>query len=314
MAASVLQAVFADDGFAGGSGTTQAVTLTVTAGSTLYVVATCDNTGAVSMSCADNVNGTYGTQLDTTLNDATDGALLAAFRFVNAAAGSTTVTITYGSTITFKGICVFEVGGVKTSSSLDGHTGQVQLTPTTTTDATTSSNASSSNQPALVVGLCINASGTQTPAAGTGFTSNGTGWTAGTPQARAESKRVTATGNQAATFTAGVNGGHLTVVAVFDEISGPTINTQPTNQSVIVGSTANFTISATTSGGTLHYQWKANGSNVGTDTNSYTTAATVMGDDGTIITCVVSDDNGSTTSNNALLNVYIVAALTWITA
>jgi hypothetical protein len=95
--------------------------------------------------------------------------------------------------------------------------------------------------------------------------------------------------------------------------AGPTITSQPSSVAVYVGQTANFTISATGTG-TLHYQWKVNGSNVGTDANSYTTGATVLADDGNQITCDVTDDNGTVTSATAILTVLPTVALAWVTA
>lgn len=98
---------------------------------------------------------------------------------------------------------------------------------------------------------------------------------------------------------------------VLPAAAGPTINTHPQNSTVYQGQTANFTISATGTG-TLHYQWKDDGSNVGTDSNSYTTAATVLGDNGAQITCVVTDDNGNATSNAATLTVIPTASIAWL--
>lgn len=88
--------------------------------------------------------------------------------------------------------------------------------------------------------------------------------------------------------------------------AGPTITAQPTSQTVFEGNTATFNITATGTG-TLHYQWKFNGSNVGTDTNSYARSNCVFADNGAIVTCAVTDDNGTTTSSNAYLYVLITA-------
>lgn len=95
-------------------------------------------------------------------------------------------------------------------------------------------------------------------------------------------------------------------LAIFKALTGPTINTQPTDQRAAEGSTATFTVSATTSGGTLHYQWKrqdpggGSWSNVGTDSSSYTTGSgTRSTDSGALFKCTVSDDNGSVDSNAA---------------
>ena len=97
------------------------------------------------------------------------------------------------------------------------------------------------------------------------------------------------------------------------EALGPTINTQPQNVTTYVGNTANFTVSATTSGGTLTYQWKLNGVNVSTGTGgttaSYTTDVLAGSDNGNSYTVVVSDDNGSTTSSAAILTLYILSLI-----
>lgn len=93
----------------------------------------------------------------------------------------------------------------------------------------------------------------------------------------------------------------------------PSVTVQPQTQQVREGQTATFNITASGTG-TLHYQWKANGSNVGSDADGYTTAAAAMADNGTVITCVVTDDNGSVTSGQAILVVYEVPPVAWFRA
>lgn len=82
----------------------------------------------------------------------------------------------------------------------------------------------------------------------------------------------------------------------------PTITAQPTGQSVVAGQTATFTVTAT---GTapLTYQWKKDGGNVGTNSNTHTTPITTLDDDGAVFTVVVSNAAGSRTSSNATLTV-----------
>ena len=83
----------------------------------------------------------------------------------------------------------------------------------------------------------------------------------------------------------------------------PTINTQPANQSVTTGQSATFSVTAI---GTapLDYQWKKGGSNIfGATSSTYTTDATVIGDNGEVFTVEVSNSAGSVTSNSARLNV-----------
>lgn len=84
--------------------------------------------------------------------------------------------------------------------------------------------------------------------------------------------------------------------------AGPTVTDQPDNQNAYPGEVATFTVAATTSGGTLNYQWKFNGANVGTNSTTYT-RTTVIGDDAGLITVDITDDNGTVTSATAILRV-----------
>ena len=91
----------------------------------------------------------------------------------------------------------------------------------------------------------------------------------------------------------------------------PTITVQPpTNKTVALGVSADFTVTATSSD-TLTYQWQVSAdggstwANVGTDSNSYTTANTTKVDNGTQYRCYVYDAayNTSVTSDKATLTV-----------
>jgi len=99
----------------------------------------------------------------------------------------------------------------------------------------------------------------------------------------------------------------------FGSPAAPTITTPPANMTVNVGQTATFTVVAT--GGTLTYQWKKNGVNVvggvGGTTATYTTPATVAGDDGAQFTVAVTDGTGTATSAPpAILTVNVQPAIT----
>lgn len=83
----------------------------------------------------------------------------------------------------------------------------------------------------------------------------------------------------------------------------PAISTQPTNQTVLEGATATFTVTAT---GTapLSYQWKKGGTAVtGATSASYTTPATVLADSGSSFTVTVTNPAGNLTSAAATLTV-----------
>jgi hypothetical protein len=83
----------------------------------------------------------------------------------------------------------------------------------------------------------------------------------------------------------------------------PTISTQPRSQTVSAGATATFSVVAAGSG-TLAYQWEKNGTAVaGATSASYTTPATVAGDNGASFTVVISDSAGQVTSSAATLTV-----------
>lgn len=83
--------------------------------------------------------------------------------------------------------------------------------------------------------------------------------------------------------------------------TAPSITTQPTDQTVSVGTAATFSVTAT---GTapLTYQWKKNGVDIsGATSSSYTTDATSMSDSGTSYSVTVSNTAGSASSNSAQL-------------
>lgn len=89
------------------------------------------------------------------------------------------------------------------------------------------------------------------------------------------------------------------------DLPRPTIDTQPQNASINEGQNTTLTVAATTSGGTLSYQWYQGvsgdtSSPVGTDSSSYTTA-TLSETIGYWVQ--VTDDNGSTDSDTAVVTV-----------
>jgi Immunoglobulin domain len=91
------------------------------------------------------------------------------------------------------------------------------------------------------------------------------------------------------------------------------IGTQPANQSVTVGQSATFVVTA---GGTapLAYQWQKNGSNLANaNAASYATPATATADNGAKFAVVVSNSAGTVTSASAMLTVTAAPAAPMIT-
>jgi xyloglucan-specific exo-beta-1,4-glucanase len=90
--------------------------------------------------------------------------------------------------------------------------------------------------------------------------------------------------------------------------AAPVITTQPGAQSVTVGQSATFSVSATGTPAPT-WQWRRNGTTiVGATAASYATPATVAGDNGASFSCVVSNSAGSVTSSSATLSVTAVPA------
>src|SRR5581483_4456234 len=88
----------------------------------------------------------------------------------------------------------------------------------------------------------------------------------------------------------------------------PSITAQPANQSVSVGQSATFSVTATGSA-PLNYQWQKNGSNIdGATSATYTTPPATPADNGSHFQVVVTNSAGSVTSSAATLNVGTTAA------
>jgi Immunoglobulin I-set domain/PQQ enzyme repeat len=86
--------------------------------------------------------------------------------------------------------------------------------------------------------------------------------------------------------------------------SAITITTQPVSQSVTIGQTATFSVTATSGSPPLSYQWQKNGAAITAATSSsYTTPATTILDGGEKFTVVVTDATDTVTGSAATLTV-----------
>jgi hypothetical protein len=89
-------------------------------------------------------------------------------------------------------------------------------------------------------------------------------------------------------------------------VINPIVTTDPSNDTAVAGEANSASFSVVASGTALSYQWRKNGSNVGTNSSSLTFTPT-SADDQASIDCVVSSSRPSTstdTSNAATLTVY----------
>jgi hypothetical protein len=93
----------------------------------------------------------------------------------------------------------------------------------------------------------------------------------------------------------------ITNIAILNVL--PIITQQPQNVAVKEGTAATFTISGAPGCGDLHYQWKKNGTNTGSDAPQLTVYNVRLSDNGSVITCDVNNQCESSTSNPAILNI-----------
>jgi hypothetical protein len=127
---------------------------------------------------------------------------------------------------------------------------------------------------------------------------------------------ATVSGDNGATFRVMVTNSVTTITSSSATLTvnaasvGPSITTQPANQTVTVGQSATFSVVAT---GTapLGYQWQKNNTNIANATAaSYTTPATVSGDNGATFRVVVTNPVTSINSNAATLTVNPIVSST----
>ena len=237
---------------------------------------------------ADTLGNTYTARGNVT--EAGTGQVLYQFTAsITTGGAANTVTATYNASTSNRGITVTEAVGTYDASNTGTDTGN---NPTTAVSATNSA------QPATLYMLCNDVQG-GTPAVGTGFTNIGTGWATLGLNYRAQYKTVTSVGSQSGDFgNAGFDRCNTGLVILLDA-SAPAITVQPADQTVNAGDTANFSVTAT---GATSYQWKKNGSNVGTNSSSYSLTA-AYADQGAQITVDCINGTGTTTSSAATLRV-----------
>jgi len=203
--------------------TTVSDTITgVTAGNHIVAHVGCDD-GAGTITISGVSDGTAYSLGDAKRVDTGNNQFGTVYYLENAGSGSHTVTATAtGGTPTNMVLRLFEVSGLQTSASLDKNTGQAQASPGTGADGVSSgATATTANANDFIMGFTQNTgeapSGTSAITAGTGFTKSGTA-----DYMACESKSVSSTGTQTATFTQSVNVARVTHVIAFKEISsGP---------------------------------------------------------------------------------------------
>jgi Immunoglobulin domain/Immunoglobulin I-set domain len=124
---------------------------------------------------------------------------------------------------------------------------------------------------------------------------------------------VTVSGDSGSIFTVTVSNPDGTVTsnpATLTVTTAPVITVPPASQTVTVGQTATFSVTAVGTG-PLTYQWSKGGVPItGATSSTYTTPATVSGDSGSTFTVTVTNSVGSATGGPATLTVTTVPVIT----
>lgn len=279
-------------GYDGASNTTCATAAkSTTSGNSLLVgFLSQEGVGTANISsCADTAGNTF-TAL-TEIDGEGGGALARWFYCHNITGNASNVcTGTWSAATRYKHAIQIEISGLANQTPLD----QQGAIPTSATVASVSIAMGSAVGPIFAIATSTN-DRTWTP--GASFTEIAD-W--GTSAAAEYYTGLNATGTVTTDITAS-GASNLTFSAVgFEEAPvNPVITAQPADQNVNAGATANFSVTATNA---TSYQWKKNGSNVGTNSSSYSLTA-AYADQGAQITVDCINGTGTTTSSAATLRV-----------
>lgn len=169
-----------------------------------------------------NVYKQFGTDID----DTTDGGSQTMWLALAQTTQSLTITVTYSGTMAINAMWAELVSGSAALPPSGAYAGQLQNSASTSANAVTTTNAQPDKFYAawLLLAIGSNESSGEVPAAGTGFTSNGTGWNfGGADSARSESKRVTSSAAVAGTFTATHTDNWINQLIILSEASGDSL-------------------------------------------------------------------------------------------
>lgn len=204
------QSKSADLGSQSSGGGTITFTSNVTAGSLLVVAVRLGATGR-TITLGDDKSNTYSTAYFST--DDGQGDSLAVLYAMNAAAGATTVTISFSGAATTVRVAVHEYSGIATSNAFDQPAKQNFAATTTPTSGNTSTTAQGDE---LLFGYCENGAGfTAAFTAGSGYAKREELTSGGLLKIGTEDQIVSVTGTYAADVTLDAAGSGNMGIATF---------------------------------------------------------------------------------------------------
>ena len=197
---------------------------------------------------------------------------------------------------------------VRVSNSAGSVTSNAAMLSVTTADVAPSINSQPSSQ-SITTGQTATFSVTASGTAPLSYQWNKNGAAISGASSASYTTPATTAADNGAQFTVAVSNaaGSITSNAATLSVNSapiaPSITTLPSSQTVTAGQTATFSVTAS---GTapLNYQWNRNGIAIsGAISSTYTTPATLVSDNGTQFTVLVSNTAGSITSTAAMLTV-----------
>ena len=286
MAGSIVQSKAAEASTSGTTLASGSFASDVTAGNRLWVVVNAGDNQTITVS-KNGGTATIGTV--TSLGSVQEAAVLDKYEHFDVeitGGGTLDLLVTYGASTDRRTIVAHEVTGVTTVDGSDEKTD-------TGSNPTPNGTVNVSQQPAFGLAMAIFYQG-GTPGVGSGWTDGGT-FTTTTAAQRLQTRAITATGNVTSNFGNGSLDRNNAVMVVYLEPAPPSISVQPTQQTASVGGTATFSLTAAD---VTTYQWQSgtdgeNWSNVGTNSNSYTTGTLSASDNGKHIRCSLTNANGT---------------------
>ena len=117
---------------------------------------------------------------------------------------------------------------------------------------------------------------------------------------------VVMTANNTCQTTATANGNNITTSVIGNVTPGVAVTSNDADNSICAGTSVTFTATPTNGGSTPTYQWKLNGSNVGTNAATYTSSALANND---LVTVVMTANNTCQTASSVNANSISTAVL-----